>query len=59
MQTNEMIVSSRIPYEDYRALHEIRLAAGTITKRPSISELIRLAIRQYIQGENNEGQTTS
>lgn len=51
-----MIVSSRIRYEDYKALHEIRLARGDLHKRPSVSQLIREAIQQYIQGEQNDGQ---
>lgn len=52
-----MIVSSRIAYLDYKSLHAIRLARGENGRKPSISELIREAIIQFI-GEHNESTDT-
>lgn len=57
MHSNEMVVASRIKYEDYKALHEIRLSRADLGKRPSISELIREAIINYI-GEHNDRPET-
>jgi Arc/MetJ-type ribon-helix-helix transcriptional regulator len=51
VENNEMIVSSRINYHDYQQLNRIRLNRIDKGKHPSISELVREAITQYI-GEN-------
>ena len=54
MDSNEIIVSSRIKYEHYKSLHQIRLDRGESgKKKPTISELIREAIIKFI-GEQNE-----
>lgn len=52
VESNEMIVSARINYADYKELHRIRLERDS-GKKPSLSELIREAITLFI-GENNE-----
>lgn len=53
MDKNEIVVSSRITYEDFKALSEICLAKADLGKRPSLSEVIREAITKYI-GEQND-----
>jgi metal-responsive CopG/Arc/MetJ family transcriptional regulator len=54
VESNEIIVSSRIKYEHYKNLHQIRLDRGAAgKKKPTISEIIREAIIKFI-GEQNE-----
>ncbi len=58
MDGNEVIVSSRIKYEHYKSLHQIRQDRGASgKKKPTLSELIREAIIQFI-GEHNEQSDT-
>jgi hypothetical protein len=57
-ESNEIIVSSRIKYDSYKSLHQIRLNRGLDgKKKPTISELIREAIMKFI-GEHNEQSDT-
>jgi hypothetical protein len=58
VDSNEIIVSSRIKYEHYKSLHQIRLDRGASgKKKPTISEIIREAIIKFI-GEQNEQSNT-
>jgi hypothetical protein len=58
VDSNEIIVSSRIKYEHYKTLHQIRLDRGESgKKKPTISELIREAIIKFI-GEQHEQSHT-
>jgi hypothetical protein len=57
-ESNEIIVSSRIKYDSYKSLHQIRLDRGKSgKKKPTISEIIREAIIKFI-GEQNEQSDT-
>jgi hypothetical protein len=51
VENNEVIVSSRIQYRDFQHLNQIRLDRTNNNKQPTISELVREAITQFI-GEN-------
>jgi hypothetical protein len=56
-ESNEIIVSSRIKYDSYKSLHQIRLDRGVTGGKPTLSELIREAIIKFI-GEHNESTDT-
>jgi hypothetical protein len=57
VESNEIIVSSRIKYDSYKSLHQIRLDRGVNGKKPTISELIREAIIKFI-GEQHDTPDT-